>query len=73
MHTAAAGAQGDDIGSLSCSGLKYIALEQPNKKLVPDIPPDADKRLLCGHNHPVLSKLLCPVCLLEDFDADPTE
>ena len=73
MHTAAAGAQGDDIGSLSCSGLKYIALEQPNKKLVTDIPPDADKRLSRGHNHPVLSKLLCPVCLLEDFDADPTE
>ena len=73
MHTAAAGAQGDDIGSLSCSGLKYIALEQPNKKLVTDIPPDADKRLSRGHNHPVLLKLLCPVCLLEEFDADPTE
>jgi hypothetical protein len=73
MHTAAAGARGDDIASLSCSGLKYVALKQPNKQLIPDIPPDADKRSSRGHNHPVLSRLLCPVRLLGEFDEDPTE
>ena len=73
MHTAAASAQGDNIASLSCSGLIYIALEQPNKQLVPNIPPNADKKSSRGHNHPVLLRLLCLVHLLGEFDADPTE
>ena len=73
MHIAAAAARSDDIASLNNYGLKYIALEQPSKQLVPDIAPDADKTASCGHNHPVLSRLLCPARLLQEFDADPTE
>ena len=73
MHIAAASARGDDISSLNNHGLKYIALEQPGKQLVPDIAPDADKMTSRGHNHPVFSRLLCPARLLEEFDADPTE
>ena len=53
MHIAAAAARGDDITSLNNHGLKYIALEQPGKQLVPDIAPDADKMASRGHNHPV--------------------
>ena len=73
MHTAVAAVQGDDIASLNNYGLKYIALEQPGKQLVPDIAPDADKTASHGHNHPVLSRLLCPAHLLHEFDADPIE
>jgi hypothetical protein len=73
MHIAAAAARGDDIASLNNYGLKYIALEQPGKQLLPDIAPDADKTTSRGHNHPVLSRLLCPARLLQEFDADPTE
>ena len=73
MHIAAAAARGDDIASLNNHGLKYIALEQPGKQLVPDITPDADKMASRGHNHPVFSCLLCPARLLQDFDADTTE
>jgi len=73
MHTAAAAARGDNIASLNNHGLKYITLEQPGKQLVPDIAPDADKTTSRGHNHPVLSHLLCPACLLQEFDADPAE
>jgi hypothetical protein len=73
MHIAAAAARGDDIASLNNHGLKYIALEQPGKQLVPDIAPDADKTASRGHNHPVFSRLLCPAQLLQDFDADPIE
>lgn len=73
MHIAAAAARGDDIASLNNHGLKYIALEQPGKQLVPDIAPDADKTGSRGHNHPVMSRLLCPARLLQEFDADPYE
>ena len=73
MHVAAAAARGDDIASLNNHGLKYIALEQPGKQLVPDIPPDSDKTASRGYNHPVTSCLLCPARLLQEFDADPTE
>ena len=73
MHEAAAGARGDDIASLNSAGMDYIALEQPNKILVPPIPADADKGSSHGHNHIVLSRLLCPARLLEDFDANPNE
>ena len=73
MHIAAAAAWGDDIASLNNHGMKYIALEQPGKQLVPDIPPDADKTASHGHNHHVLSCLLCPAHLLQEFDADTNE
>jgi hypothetical protein len=73
MHTAAAAARGDDIASLNNHGLKYIALEQPGKQLVPDIAADADKTLSRGHNHPIMSRLLCPARLLQEFDANPDE
>ena len=73
MHIAAAAGRGDDIASLNNHGLKYIALEQPGKRLVPDIAPDSDKTSSRGHNHPVTSHLLCPAKLLQEFDADPIE
>ena len=73
MHTAASAARGDDIASLNIHGLKYVALEQPGKQIVPDIAPDSDKRASRGYNHPVTSRLLCPACLLQDFDANPDE
>ena len=73
MHTAASAARGDDIASLNIHGLKYIALEQPGKQIVPDIAPDSDKRASRGYNHPVTSRLLCPARLLQDFDANPDE
>ena len=73
MHIAAVATQGDDITSLNNHGLKYVALEQPGKQLVPDIAPDSDKTALHGYNHPVLSCLLCPAHLLQEFDEDPIE
>ena len=73
MHTAASAARGDNIASLNIHGLKYIALEQPGKQIVPDIALDSDKRVSRGYNHPVTSRLLCPARLLQDFDANPDE
>ena len=73
MHTAASAACGNDIASLNIHGLKYVALEQPGKQIVPDIAPDSYKRASRGYNHPVTSRLLCPACLLQDFDANPDE
>ena len=73
MHIAAAATWGDNIASLNNHGLKYVALEQPGKQLVPDIAPDSDKTASHGYNHPVLSHLLCPAHLLQEFDEDPIE
>jgi uncharacterized protein DUF6698 len=66
-------ARGADISTLREAGLEYVALEQPNEVLLPKIRRGADKKMTRGHNHPVLSRLLCPVALLEDYDAEPDE
>jgi hypothetical protein len=53
--------------------MSYIALEQPDKILAPPIPADADKKASHGHNHIVLSHLLCPAWLLQEFNAAPEQ
>ena len=54
-------------------GLSYIELELPDKQLIPRIDPAAQKSSVRGHNHVVLSRLLCPVKYLAEFDANPAE
>ncbi|KAF9544906.1 hypothetical protein CPC08DRAFT_755773 [Agrocybe pediades] len=71
MTDAANAARGDDIGSLLDKGLVYVALEQPGHVLTPPIHPNARKNESRGHHHPVLSRLLCPVRYLNEFDRDP--
>ena len=66
-------AQGADILTLREAGLEYVALEQPDEVLVPKIRRGAEKKITQGHNHPVLSCLLCPVVLIKDYDAKPDE
>ncbi|KAF8815987.1 hypothetical protein BYT27DRAFT_7078491, partial [Phlegmacium glaucopus] len=66
-------ARGADISTLREAGLEYVALEQPDEVLVPKIRQGAEKKTRRGHNHPVLSRLLCPVILINDYDADPEE
>jgi hypothetical protein len=66
-------ARGADISTLREAGLEYVALEQPNEVLVPKIRRGAEKKTTRGHNHPVLSRLLCPVSLIKDYDNDPEE
>ena len=67
------GAQGADIHSLCKKGVSYIKLEQPNKCIIPHIDLAAPKNTIRGHNHLVLSRLLCPVRYLSEFDANPDE
>ena len=66
-------ARGADISTLREAGLEYVALEQPDEVLVPKIRRGAEKKMTWGHNHPVLSRLLCPVVLIKDYDAEPEE
>ncbi len=55
-------------------GISYVELEQPDKQIVPRIDPAAPKSPIRGHNHPVFSRLLCPVKYLQaDFDPNPAE
>ena len=70
MNDAASGARGNDIKDLCDRGLVYIALDlPPGQKL--DISPTLSKQEARGHNHVVLSRLLCPVRFLEAFDKEP--
>ena len=55
------------------AGLEYVALEQPDEVLIPKIRQGAEKKMTRGHNHPVLSRLLCPVVLIKYYDAEPKE
>ena len=66
-------ARGADISTLREAGLEYVALEQPGEVLLPKIRRGAEKKTTRGHNHPVLSRLLCPVVFVNDYDADPEE
>jgi len=66
-------ARGADISTLREAGLEYVALEQPDEVLVPKIRRGAEKKTTRGHNHLVLSRLLCPVVLIKDYDAEPEE
>ena len=54
-------------------GIYYIELEQPDHQLDPKLDPAALKSSTCGHHHPVLSRLLCPVKYLAEFNADLAE
>jgi len=65
--------RGADISSLHDKGIHYIELEQPNQELKPKLNISAQKSTACGHYHPVLLWLLCPVEHLKDFNADPEE
>ena len=70
MNDAASGARGNDIKDLVDRGLVYVALDlPPGQKL--DISPTMSKQEARGHNHILLSRLLCPVRLLEAFDEEP--
>jgi hypothetical protein len=53
--------------------MHYVKLEQPNQNLMPKLNISAPKSTTRGHYHPVLSRFLCPVEYLKDFDADPEE
>jgi hypothetical protein len=55
------------------AGLEFVALEQPDEMLVPKIRRGAEKKMTEGHNRPLLSRLLCPVILIKDYNADPDE
>jgi hypothetical protein len=54
-------------------GISYIELEQPNMQIIPRIDPAGPKTTFRGHNHPILSRILCPVKYLADFDSNPSE
>lgn len=73
MNDAARSCRGNDIKSLIDRGLAYLALDLPREKLRPAIAPGKPKEGTRGHNHIVLSRLLCPVRLLEEFDKNPDE
>ena len=66
-------ARGANILTLHEAGLEYVALEQPDEVLIPKIRRGAEKKMMQGHNHLVLSRLLCPVVLIKDYDAEPEE
>ena len=73
LNDAVTATRGADISSLREKGLYYIELEQPDQQLNPRLDPAAPKSSTRGHHHPVLSRLLCPVKYLAEFDADPAE
>lgn len=73
MNDATGTACGNDIKSLLDKGLAYLALDLPSQQLLPFIGSTTSKEETRGHNHIVLSRLLCPVRLLADFDQNPDE
>ena len=73
MNDATGTARGNDIKSLLDKGLAYLVLDLPNQQLQPFIGSTSSKEETRGHNHIVLSRLLCPVRLLADFDENPDE
>ena len=70
MNDAAGSACGNDIKGLLNRGLVYLVFYLPDHKLEPTISVASTKDQTCGHHHVVLSRLLTPVQLLEDFDKD---
>lgn len=70
MNDAASGARGNDIKDLLDRGLVYVALDLPHGQKL-DISLTLSKQDARGHNHVLLSRLLCPVRLLEAFDEEP--
>jgi hypothetical protein len=73
MNDAAGSARGNDIKGLLDRGLVYIAIDLPGNKLEPTISATSTKDQTRGHHHVILSRLLTPVRLLEDFDKNPEE
>ena len=73
MNDALSTAHGNDIKSLLDRGLAYLSMDLPDKQLLPLISPTSTKEETRGHNHIILSRLLCPVRLLADFDQNPDE
>lgn len=69
MNDFVSNARGNDIKGLLDKGLVYIALDlPPGQKL--DIPATLPKEQARGHNNIILSRLLCPIRLLNEFDQD---
>lgn len=73
MSKAMGSARSDDCSSLRDTGLSYIAMDLPTRRLEPHIPPHADKGSHRGFQHPDLARLLCPMRMLSEFDANPAE
>ena len=73
MNDAAGSARGNDIKGLLDRGLVYLALDLPGHKLDLPISAASIKDQTRGHHHIILSQLLTPVRLLEDFDINPDE
>ncbi len=73
LNDAVTAVRGSDISSLCEKGIYYIELEQPDQQLNLKLNPAAPKNSTCSHHHLVLSRLLCPVKYLAEFDADPAE
>lgn len=73
MLKAMGSARSDDCSSLRDTGLSYIAMDLPARRLEPYIPPHADKGSHRGFQHQDLARLLCPMRMLAEFDADPAE
>ncbi|KAH9967618.1 hypothetical protein BGW80DRAFT_1462134 [Lactifluus volemus] len=72
MNAALSISRSDDIRSLREIGLSYVAALQPNKVLLPPIPPNSSKEDYRGWNHAVLAELLCPIEHIAAFRKDPS-
>lgn len=71
MNVSLSVARSDDIKSLRELGLSYVTSLQPDKTLVPNIPPNSSKQEHRGWKHPVLARLLCPIEYFTAYEADP--
>jgi len=61
-------ARSQDTHSARCEVPKFVPLD-PLVDVVQ--PPITDNKSARGFNHPVVGKLLCPLRLLPEYEADP--
>jgi hypothetical protein len=70
MVDAAKGARSDDTGGLKMKAVLYIPLKPKLDTCIPPITNEKSKSDR-GFNHPMISRLLCPRKLLDQYDTDP--
>lgn len=70
LATTSNDARSEDTGSLRYAILSYIPKDVRKDTLEPPLLTD-DSKALRGFHHPMTARLLCPMRLISDFDANP--
>ncbi|KAF6746534.1 hypothetical protein DFP72DRAFT_1076226 [Ephemerocybe angulata] len=66
-------AKSNDIAKLRDRGIEYLASLQPGGVITPPLKAASTKSKARGHNHPLTSRLLCPMKFYKEYQKNPDE